>query len=66
MFARRGAGGRWRVNGLALGKYRVEGGVATPGTGGARFERRALARRASAPSEPMSVAELERRVREAR
>ena len=58
-------GRTWRVNGLALGKYRVEGGVATPGTGGARFERRALAAGARAVGR-MSVAELESRVRSAK
>jgi hypothetical protein len=58
-------GRTWRVNGLALGKYRVEGGVATPGTGGARFERRALAAGERAVGR-MSVAELESRVRSAK
>lgn len=58
-------GRTWRVNGLALGKYRVEAGVATPGTGGARFERRALAAGERAVGR-MSVAELESRVRSAK
>jgi hypothetical protein len=61
--ARRGQS--WRVNGLALGKYRVRDGVATPGTGGARIEHRALATGERAVGQ-MTVAELERRVKEAR
>ncbi len=65
VFAGRRGKRTWRVNGLALGKYRVEGGVATPGTGGARFERRALAAGERAVGK-MSVAELESRVRSAK
>lgn len=60
---RRGAA--WHVNGLALGKYRVAGGEARPALGGAAVLPRALRageRRVGA----MSVAELERRVKEAR
>ena len=61
---RRGPPG-WRVNGLALGKFRVEEDKAVPGTGGARFETRALAANERLVG-PMSVGELERRVRSAR
>jgi len=58
-------GERWRVNGQALGKYRVEAGEARPGLDGARALNGALAageRRVGA----MPVDELERRVRAAR
>ncbi|WP_242356858.1 MULTISPECIES: hypothetical protein [unclassified Anaeromyxobacter] len=58
-------GNTWRVNGLALGKYRVEDGMATPGTEGARFAPRGLAAGERAVGR-MSVDELERRVRSAR
>lgn len=61
--ARRGAG--FRVNGLALGKYRVVGGRAVPG-----LEAIAWAPGRVGPGEAkiaaMDVAELERRVRAAR
>jgi len=65
VFAGRRGKRTWRVNGLALGKYRIEGDVATPGTGDARFERRALAAGERAVGR-MSVVELEERVRSAR
>ncbi len=61
--ARRGA--TWRVMGHALGKYRVEGAQAQPG-----LEHAQVLPRTIAPGEravgAMPVAELERRVREAR
>ncbi len=66
VFLSRG-GATWYVNGLALGKYRIEGADARPATGGAQVlpgpgplpegERQVGA---------MPVAELERRVRAAR
>jgi hypothetical protein len=62
--ARRAAG--WRVNGLALGKFRVAGREAAPGTGGARFETRRPLADGERLVGPMPVAELERRVRSAR
>lgn len=65
VFAGRRGKRTWRVNGLALGKYRIEGDVATPDTGEARFERRALATGERAVGR-MPVAELEARVRGAK
>lgn len=59
------AGQGWRVNGRALGKYRVEGAEARPSLQGARVLDRPLAageRQVGA----MPLAELERRVRAAR
>lgn len=58
-------GPAWTVAGLAQGKYRIEGGTASPAVHGAQVLPRALAagERATAP---MPVAELERRVRSAR
>jgi hypothetical protein len=61
--ARRGA--RWRVAGLALGKFRVEGATARPGLDDVRVAPRAMPAGERAVGE-MPVAELERRVREAR
>ncbi len=62
---RRGAG--WNVSGLALGKYRVEGGEARPASEGAAILPRATPLRAGERAvERMPVAELERRVRAAR
>ncbi|WP_242343928.1 hypothetical protein [Anaeromyxobacter terrae] len=58
-------GHTYRVNGLALGKYRIEDGMATPGTAGARFAPRGLAAGERAVGR-MSVVELEQRVRSAR
>jgi hypothetical protein len=59
------AGETWRVMGLALGKYRVEAGEARSALEGARVLPRALAA-GERVAGTMSVAELERRVREAR
>jgi hypothetical protein len=61
--ARRGT--TWRVMGHALGKYRVEGAEARPGLEHAQVLPRAMAAGERAVG-PMSVAELERRVKEAR
>jgi hypothetical protein len=58
-------GRAWRVNGYALGKYRVVGGEARPSVGSARVLPRALTAGERAVG-PMSLAELERRVRSAR
>lgn len=58
-------GGAWRVSGLALGKYRVEAGAATPDLGGAQVLPRALPAGERATGR-MPVDELERRVRSAR
>jgi hypothetical protein len=58
-------GRAWRVNGYALGKYRVVGGEARPAVGSARVLPRALTAGERAVG-PMSLAELERRVRSAR
>lgn len=60
---RRGPG--WTVMGLALGKYHVEGGDASPAVAGAQVLPRALAAGERATG-PMPVDELERRVRSAR
>ncbi len=54
-----------RVNGLALGKFRVAGGLATPDTDGARFAGGPIAA-GEKLVQPMTVDELERRVRSAR
>jgi hypothetical protein len=61
--ARRGEA--WRVNGLALGKYRVEGAAARPDLSGIAFAPGAVPAGERLPAE-MPVAELERRVRAAR
>lgn len=58
-------GAAWRVMGLALGKFRVEGADARPRLAGATMLSRALPPGERAVG-PMSVAELERRVRAAR
>ncbi len=58
-------GHSYRVNGLALGKYRIADGMATPRTEGARIAPRGLAAGERAVGR-MSVAELERRVRSVR
>jgi hypothetical protein len=60
---RRGPG--WRVNGLALGKYRVERGAARPDLRGIRMVPGSIRAGERAPEE-MAVEELERRVRAAR
>jgi hypothetical protein len=59
-----GVGG-FRVNGLAQGKFRVEGGVAAPDLSRMTFARTEV-RAGERAAEPMPVGELERRVREAR
>ncbi len=51
-----------RVNGLAMGKYRVENGQATPASQGARLEGPPVAV-GEKLVQPMTVDELERRVR---
>jgi hypothetical protein len=58
-------GDTWRVMGLAQGKYRVEGAEARSALEGARVLPRALVAGERATG-TMSVAELERRVRDAR
>lgn len=58
-------GPAWRVNGHALGKYRVEGGEARSALGGAQVLPRALEAGERAVG-TMGVPELERRVRSAR
>jgi hypothetical protein len=65
VFAARSGPDALGVVGLALGKFRVEEGVARPALEGARVEARRLAAGERAPAE-MSVEELERRVRAAR
>jgi hypothetical protein len=64
VFVARAGAGTWRVAGAAQGKFRVEGGQATPDLTGTTFvERRsALGERRSGR---MAVDELERRVRAA-
>lgn len=59
------AGASWRVNGHALGKYRVVGGEARAAVAGAKMLPRALVAGERAVGS-MPVAELERRVRAAR
>lgn len=61
--ARRGTG--WRVAGLALGKFRVDGGTARPSIEGVTFAPRPRPAGERLVGE-LPVAELERRVREAR
>jgi hypothetical protein len=63
VFLARGRGG-WRVNGLALGKFRVDGGLATPALEGIRAAP-APARAGERPVGPMALDELRRRVRAA-
>jgi hypothetical protein len=58
-------GNMLRVNGLAMGKYRVENGRATPGSEGAHFEGPPVAA-GEKLVQPMTVDELERRVRSAK
>jgi hypothetical protein len=58
-------GRAWRVNGYALGKYRVVRGEARPALSGATVRPRALSAGERGVG-PMPVAELERRVRGAR
>ncbi len=57
--------GAWRVNGWALGKYRVVDGEARPSLGGADVLPRAIPAGERLVG-PLPVAELERRVRSAR
>lgn len=67
VFVQRAPNGRMnRVNGLAQGKYRVEGGLARPDTDGVRLEQIGVARAGEKLVQPMTVDELERRVRSAR
>jgi hypothetical protein len=58
-------GHAWRVNGYGQGKYRVAGGDARPGLGGAEVVGRPVARGERLVG-AMPVDELERRVRAAR
>jgi hypothetical protein len=62
VFLRTAGAGRWRVLGLALGKFRVEAGNAVPQLAGLRLERAPL-RSSQRRIEAMPVDELERRVR---
>ena len=62
VFLRAAGAGRWRVLGLALGKFRVEAGSAVPQLAGVRFDRAPL-RSGERRVEAMPVEELERRVR---
>jgi hypothetical protein len=64
VFLSRGSGA-WRVNGQALGKYRVEGAEARTALGGARTLPGALAA-GERRVETMAIDELERRVRSTR
>ncbi len=64
VFLRR-RGPSWRLSGLALGKYRVEDGLARPDLRGVRFERRPLPAGERAAG-AVRLEELERRVRGAR
>jgi hypothetical protein len=65
VFAGRGSDGRWRVNGGAQGKFSVEAAEARPNLDRVTFLRSAV-RAGERAAEPMPVAELERRVKEAR
>jgi hypothetical protein len=60
-----GAGGRAQVNGLSQGKFSVAGGVVRPDLRGTTLLSRE-ARAGERAAEEMPVAELERRVKEAR
>ena len=67
VFVQRAPNGRInRVNGLAQGKYRVESGLARPDTDGVRLEAREQLRPGEKLVQPMTVDELEQRVRSAR
>lgn len=59
-------GAEWRVNGLALGALRVEGGEAHPVAEKADVLDPARVPAGEKPLGPMSLAELERRVRSAK
>lgn len=65
VFLARGSDGRWRVNGAAQGKFTVEAADARPDLGQVRFLRSDV-KSGERAAERMSVAELERRVKEAR
>ncbi len=63
VFVQRAPNGKLlRVNGLAQGKYRVEDGLARPDTDGVRFETGPIGA-GEKLVQPMTVDELERRVR---
>jgi hypothetical protein len=67
LFLRRDGPLTYRVNGLAIGKFRVEGSVAKPSLEGMRvLEARGRSTDAERRVEPMPLSELERRVRTAR
>jgi hypothetical protein len=59
-------GPRWHVNGRAMGKFHVEAGVAAPGAGQVEILPGAGKPQAEAWIGPMTVDELERRVRASR
>jgi len=65
VFLSRAEAGAFRVNGLAQGKYRVEGGTARPDLSQVEFVSRQVAA-GELPPGPVPIAELERRVRSAR
>jgi hypothetical protein len=62
--ARRAA--EWHVNGLALGKLRVDGAAAVPGVAKEDVKPSALRAGEASLDAPISLGELERRVRAAR
>jgi hypothetical protein len=65
VFVERSSDGRWRVNGAAQGKFKVEAAEARPSLDGVKFLRRDV-RTGERGVESMPVSELERRVKEAR
>ena len=65
VFVAHASDGSWRVNGAAQGKFTVEGAQARPDLTKVTFARNEL-RAGERAAEPMTVAELERRVKEAR
>ena len=65
LFLKRGPAGAWGVTGLGLGKFSLAGRTARPDAGGMDVVPSPLAP-GERPPEPMPVAELKRRVEEAR
>ena len=65
VFVGHGSDGAWRVNGAAQGKFEVAAAQARPNLRDVKFLRSEV-RSGERAAEPMPVAELERRVREAR
>jgi hypothetical protein len=65
VFVGRSSDGRWRVNGAAQGKFKVDAAEARPNLDDVKFLRSEV-RAGERAAEPMPLAELERRVKGAR